>query len=67
MSVPSGRTKKATQTTTLEVGDEAPDFSLPTHLGQRIGASSDARFTLSDYRGRKNVVIVFFPLAFTPV
>lgn len=42
----------------LEVGQMAPDFTLKSHLDKEI--------TLSDYRG-KNVVLVFFPLAWTPV
>jgi peroxiredoxin len=42
-----------------KVGDEAPDFSLKSHLDQEV--------RLSDYRGKKNVVLAFYPLAFTPV
>jgi peroxiredoxin len=42
----------------LQVGQHAPDFTLPSHLGKEL--------TLSDLRG-KNVVIAFFPLAWTPV
>ena len=42
----------------LVVGQVAPDFSLPSHLDKEV--------SLSDYRG-KNVVLVFFPLAWTPV
>jgi peroxiredoxin len=42
----------------LQVGQRAPDFTLPSHLGKEL--------TLSDLRG-KNVVIAFFPLAWTPV
>jgi peroxiredoxin len=41
----------------LQVGQQAPDFSLPSHLDREV--------RLSDYRGR-NVVFAFFPLAFTP-
>jgi peroxiredoxin len=41
------------------VGDRAPDFTLPSHLGKKV--------TLSKYHGKKNVVIAFFPLAWTPV
>ncbi len=43
----------------LKVGHFAPDFSLETHL--------DTKVRLSDFRGKKNVVIAFFPLAFTPI
>ena len=42
----------------VRLGHPAPDFKLPSHLG------SDIR--LSDYRG-KNVVLAFYPLAWTPV
>lgn len=42
-----------------KIGKKAPDFSLPTHLGGRI--------RLSDYRGKSNVVIAFYPLDYTPV
>jgi hypothetical protein len=40
-------------------GQYAPDFCLESHLGQTI--------RLSDYRNRCNVVLAFFPLAWTPV
>jgi len=43
----------------LKVGDEAPDFELRSHRGGSI--------KLSDFRGKKKVVIAFHPLAFTPV
>ncbi len=42
----------------LKVGQKAPDFTLPSHLDKDI--------TLSQFRG-KNVVLAFFPLAWTPV
>jgi peroxiredoxin len=42
----------------LTVGQEAPDFSLPGHTNKDV--------TLRDLRGR-NVVLAFFPLAWTPV
>ena len=42
-----------------KVGDEAPDFTLKSHLDKDV--------TLSQYRGKKNVVLAFYPLAFTPV
>ncbi len=43
----------------LEVGTEAPDFTLKDQDQQQV--------TLSDYRGDKNVLLVFFPLAFTGI
>ena len=42
----------------LQVGQLAPDFILPSHLGDKV--------CLSDLRG-KNVVLAFFPLAWTPI
>ena len=44
----------------IEVGQEAPDFTLPGICG---GEKRD--YTLSDYRGRK-VVLAFYPGDFTP-
>ena len=41
----------------LEVGDTAPDFTLPSTGGGEV--------TLSSFAGRKNVVLAFFPKAFT--
>jgi peroxiredoxin len=46
----------------LKVGDDAPDFSVPAVVGVE-----KVKVTLSDYRGKKNVVIVFYPLDWTPV
>lgn len=42
----------------VSVGQVAPDFTLKSHIGKPVH--------LSDYRGT-NVVLVFFPLAWTPV
>lgn len=50
--------KGATQTSTLKVGDKAPDFKLKSHLDKDI--------SLSDLKG-KNVFIAFYPLDWTPV
>ena len=41
------------------VGQPAPDFTLPASTGQDI--------TLSSYRGQSHVVLVFYPLDFSPV
>lgn len=60
MAVSVGRKSMANRTQTLKVGDQAPDFELPGHRGSE-------KFKLSDYRGKKNVVLVFYPLDWTPV
>jgi hypothetical protein len=48
--------------THLKVGDAAPDFTLPSTIvqdGKRV------RYTLSDFKGKKNVVLAFYVFAFT--
>ena len=42
----------------VDVGDEAPDFELQDQERQPV--------RLSSFRGRKNVVVVFYPMSFTP-
>ncbi|MDQ0254723.1 peroxiredoxin [Evansella vedderi] len=49
----------ATETSTLKVGDKAPDFKLKAH--------GDRMVTLSEYQGSKNVFLCFYPLDWTPV
>ncbi len=44
--------------THLKVGDKAPNFKLDSHLGRKVD--------LAELRGR-TVVLVFFPLAWTPI
>ena len=46
----------------LKVGEQAPDFSLPTVTGESKGT-----FKLSDYKGKKNIVLAFYVLNWTPV
>lgn len=43
----------------LKPGDDAPDFELRSHRGGTV--------KLSDFRGKRHVVLAFHPLAFTPV
>jgi peroxiredoxin (alkyl hydroperoxide reductase subunit C) len=45
----------------LKVGDMAPDFELPAVEGERV-----LTVKLSDYREKKNVVVSFHPLDWTP-
>ena len=41
----------------IQVGDKAPEFALPDGRGNSVA--------LSDFLGRKNVVLAFYPMAFT--
>ncbi|MEU4143849.1 peroxiredoxin [Streptomyces parvulus] len=43
----------------IQVGDKAPDFELKDNHGATV--------RLSDFRGHKNVVLLFYPFAFTGV
>jgi mycoredoxin-dependent peroxiredoxin len=43
----------------VDVGQQAPDFELKDQHGTPV--------KLSDFRGKKNVVLVFYPLAFSGV
>jgi len=44
---------------TLIIGDDAPNFSLVNQHGETV--------TLSDFAGKKPVVLVFYPLSFSGV
>ena len=54
-----GTLKPRDSTLKVKAGQLAPDFTLPSVSGKKI--------SLSDYRGKRNVVISFVPAAFTPV
>jgi peroxiredoxin (alkyl hydroperoxide reductase subunit C) len=54
-----GVLKPIDSTLKVKVGQAAPDFTLPAISGEKV--------RLSQYRGKKNVVISFVPAAFTPV
>jgi len=43
----------------VEVGQSAPEFTLSNQFGEKV--------SLSDYRGKKNVVLMFYPFAFAGV
>ncbi|HIF69462.1 MAG TPA: redoxin domain-containing protein [Deltaproteobacteria bacterium] len=40
----------------IEVGSQAPDFTLDSQLGE---------FSLSQFKGQKHVMLVFYPLDWT--
>ena len=43
----------------LTIGQVAPDFTLKNQFGEEV--------TLSSFRGKKNVVVVFYPFAFSGI
>ncbi len=43
----------------VKIGEKAPEFELPSTIDDKV--------PLSDYRGKKNVVLLFYPLDFSPV
>ena len=45
----------------LKVGDRAPDFLVSAVTGEQ-----KHKLRLSDYRGKKHVVLAFHPLDWTP-
>jgi cytochrome oxidase Cu insertion factor (SCO1/SenC/PrrC family) len=49
--------EEAVSKTNLKVGDVAPDFTLLSDKWEQV--------KLSDYRGKKNVILAFYVLAFT--
>ncbi len=52
-----GQQPPTNQTNTLKIGDTAPDFTLPDQNLKQV--------KLSDFRGKQNVVLAFYFLAFT--
>jgi peroxiredoxin len=54
-----GQLKPTDSTLKVKIGENAPDFTLPSLSGEKI--------SLSQFKGKKNVVISFVPAAWTPV
>jgi hypothetical protein len=48
-----------TPTLAIDIGDKAPDFVMHSTMGETV--------RLSEYQGRKTVLLFFFPAAFTSV
>jgi len=42
----------------IAVGDQAPGFKLPDHLGREV--------SLEQFAGKRHVMLLFYPLDFTP-
>jgi len=60
---PPAKTPPPAPHTNLKVGQAAPDFTLPSTI---VGADGrGVRYKLSDFKGKKSVVLAFYVLAFT--
>ena len=50
----------------VKVGQQAPDFSLP-YLAKGPGEKYEQKtVSLSDFKGKKTLILAFFPAAFSP-
>lgn len=50
----------------VKVGDAAPDFTLPWFAPLGDGKFEQRQVRLADFKGKQNVVVAFFPAAFSP-
>ncbi len=50
----------------VKVGEPAPDFTLAYLAKKTDGGYENKLVKLSDYKGKQNVVLAFFPAAFSP-
>lgn len=50
----------------VKVGQPAPDFTLSYLSPVADGKVEPKQVRLSDYKGKQNVVLAFFPAAFSP-
>ena len=50
----------------VKVGQAAPDFTLPYMAPKAGGGYENKQMKLSDFKGKQNVVLAFFPAAFSP-
>jgi hypothetical protein len=49
----------------VKVGEQAPDFTL-SYLAMEDGKYARKDVSLASYKGKQNVVLAFFPAAFSP-
>ena len=60
LAIPAIAQNVTPQKTNLKVGDVAPDFTISAKAN-----TGGKDIKLSDFRGKKNVILAFFPAAFT--
>ena len=50
----------------VKVGEAAPDFTLPYLVPKPEGGFETRQVALASFKGKQNVVLAFFPAAFSP-
>jgi hypothetical protein len=50
----------------VKVGQPAPDFTLPYLVAKPDGTFETRQVSLASFKGKQNVVLAFFPAAFSP-
>jgi len=50
----------------VTIGEAAPDFTLTYLVPKPDGGFENRQVALSTFRGKQNVVLAFFPAAFSP-
>jgi len=50
----------------VKIGEAAPDFTLPYVAAKAEGGFETRQLALSSFKGKQNVVLAFFPSAFSP-
>jgi cytochrome oxidase Cu insertion factor (SCO1/SenC/PrrC family) len=53
-----GHDEQGAKIAMIAVGERAPDFELQDHLGRKV--------KLEDFRGKRHVLLLFYPLDWTP-
>ncbi len=66
VAMAAGRQTSVPPAPSVKVGQAAPNFTL-----QYLAASADGKFqeksvSLADFKGKKTVILAFFPAAFSP-
>jgi len=54
----TGHDEQGAGTAMISVGERAPDFELQDHLGRKV--------KLNDFKGKRHVLLLFYPLDWTP-
>jgi AhpC/TSA family len=63
---PPQATPPAAPQTAVKVGEPAPDFTLPYLVAKPEGGFDTRQVSLASFKGKQNVVVAFFPAAFSP-